>query len=71
MSVKEFLEKGSSEQRSLNKRKREQGKSEQGRLTKKKNWAIKNICTTKVTGISKQKGSISKIVINKTLKIIT
>ncbi|MEB7439305.1 hypothetical protein NGC20_04540 [Enterococcus hirae] len=52
MSVKEFLEKGSSEQRSLNKRKREQGKSE-------------------VTGISKQKGSISKIVINKTLKIIT
>lgn len=35
MSVKEFLEKGSSEQRSLNKRKREQGKSEQGRLTKK------------------------------------
>ncbi len=36
MSVKEFLEKGSSEQRSLNKRKREQGKSEQGRLTKKK-----------------------------------
>lgn len=36
MSVKEFLEKGSSEQRSLNKRKREQGKSEQGRLTKKR-----------------------------------
>ncbi|WP_430598976.1 hypothetical protein IGL03_001142 [Enterococcus sp. DIV0808] len=31
MSVKEFLEKGSSEQRSLNKRKREQG-----RLTKKR-----------------------------------
>ncbi|EOB3455456.1 hypothetical protein ACIJDO_000583 [Enterococcus hirae] len=36
MSVKEFLKKGSSEQRSLNKRKREQGKSEQGRLTKKR-----------------------------------
>lgn len=36
MSVKEFFEKGSSEQRSLNKRKREQGKSEQGRLTKKR-----------------------------------
>ncbi|EOD6225534.1 hypothetical protein ACJZRD_002208 [Enterococcus hirae] len=36
MSVKEFLEKGSSEQRRLNKRKREQGKSEQGRLTKKR-----------------------------------
>lgn len=36
MSVKEFLEKGSSEQRSLNKRKREQGKSEQRRLTKKR-----------------------------------
>lgn len=36
MSVKEFLEKGSSEQRSLNKRKREQGKSDQGRLTKKR-----------------------------------
>lgn len=47
MSVKEFLEKGSSEQRSLNKRKREQGKSEQGRLTKKRIEQLKTSVLSK------------------------